>query len=98
MDEGQRAVGPLASRLKRPKASWMPRASLVHHHVTHHIKACYLKRYMGKGLLSSLRSRNLSRMYGCVRPVENGVMLWMGLGGEVELEYRLNEVLTRRTG
>ena len=37
-------------------------------------------------------------MYGCVRPVESGVMLWMGPGGEVELEYRLNEVLTRRTG
>ena len=76
----------------------MPHASLVHHHVTHHIKACYLKRYMGKGLLSSLSSRILSRMNGCVRPVESGVMLWMGPGGEAELEYRrLNEVLARRT-
>ena len=36
-------------------------------------------------------------MYECVRPVENGVMLWMGLGGQVELDYRLNEVLARRT-
>ena len=25
-------------------------------------------------------------------------MLWMGLGGEVELEYRLNEVRARRAG
>jgi hypothetical protein len=71
----------------RPLASCiMTHPSLVHSCVTHHIKAqgSYLKKIHGQRV-TCIAYWILSRNSATV--VENGVMLWMGLGGEVELEY-----------